>query len=82
MCRDDAERQAAIRAVAGYTPVGLKASRHETEALHGRGVIVRPDDLGISPRDASRSLLAAADIKDLVRWSGGLYDPPSQFVDW
>ena len=29
-----------------------------------------------------RSLLATQDIKGLVRWSQGLYDPPSQFVDW
>ncbi len=81
-CRNDAERQAAIRAVAGYTPVGLKRSRLETDALQARGVIRRPSDLGVAARDASRSLLAASDIKDLVRWSGGLYDPPSQFVDW
>ena len=27
-------------------------------------------------------LLAAQDIKGLVRWSQGLYAPPSQFVDW
>jgi malonate decarboxylase alpha subunit len=81
-CRDDAERQAAIRAVAGYTPVGLKRSRADTNSLHERGIIKRPEDLGVSALDATRSLLAAADIKDLVRWSGGLYDPPSQFVDW
>ena len=24
----------------------------------------------------------AQDIKGLVKWSGGLYDPPPQFVDW
>lgn len=81
-CRDDAERQAAIRAVAGYTPVGLKRSRKDTDALRDRGIIKRPEDLGVSALDATRSLLAAADIKDLVRWSEGLYDPPSQFVDW
>lgn len=81
-CRTIEERRAAIRAVAGYTPVGLKRSRKETDELHARGVIRRPEDLGLAPRDASRSMLAATEIKDLVRWSGGLYDPPSQFVDW
>lgn len=81
-CRSEEERTAAIRAVAGYTPVGLKRSRSETDALHARGVIRRPEDLGLNARDASRSLLAATEIKDLVRWSGGLYDPPSEFVDW
>ncbi|MER8124765.1 malonate decarboxylase subunit alpha, partial [Acinetobacter baumannii] len=26
--------------------------------------------------------LAAKSIKDLVRWSGGLYDPPKRFRHW
>lgn len=81
-CRTTEERQAAIRGVAGYTPVGLKRSKADTEALRERGVIQRPEDLGVSPASARRSLLAAQEIKDLVRWSGGLYDPPSQFIDW
>lgn len=81
-CRSIAERQAAIRAVAGYTPVGLKRKKRETEELRRRGVVQLPEDVGVSPREASRSLLAAQDIKGLVRWSNGLYDPPPQFVDW
>lgn len=81
-CRTLAERQAAIRGVAGYTPVGLKRSRRDTLALRERGIIKLPEDVGVSPADANRSLLAAQDIKSLVRWSGGLYDPPAQFVDW
>jgi malonate decarboxylase alpha subunit len=81
-CRSVAERQAAIRAVAGYTPVGLKRKKSETEALRRRGIVQLPEDVGVSPREASRSLLAAQDIKGLVRWSKGLYDPPPQFVDW
>jgi malonate decarboxylase alpha subunit len=32
--------------------------------------------------DADRSLLAARSIKDLVQWSGGLYEPPSRFRNW
>ena len=39
-------------------------------------MIRRPEDLGIDPLDADRSLLAARSIKDLVHWSGGLYAPP------
>lgn len=81
-CRTPEERTAAIRGVAGYTPVGLKRSQADTAALRARGVIRLPEDLGVSPARANRSLLAAQDIKDLVRWSGGLYDAPSQFVDW
>jgi malonate decarboxylase alpha subunit len=82
LCRSPEERTAAIRAVAGYTPVGLKRSRSDTAALRARGIVQLPEDVGVSPARANRSLLAAQEIKDLVRWSGGLYDPPSQFVDW
>jgi malonate decarboxylase alpha subunit len=81
-CRSVAERQAAIRAVAGYTPVGLKRSKRATADLRARGIVQLPEDVGVSPSEASRSLLATQDIKGLVRWSQGLYDPPSQFVDW
>jgi len=81
-CRSIEERRAAIRGVAGYTPVGLKRSKRETQALRARGIIQLPEDIGVSPAQVSRSLLAAQDIKGLVRWSGGLYDPPAQFVDW
>ena len=81
-CRTIEERRAAIRGVAGYTPVGLKRKKSETNDLRARGIIQLPEDLGVAPSDVSRSLLAAQDIKGLVRWSGGLYDPPAQFVDW
>jgi malonate decarboxylase alpha subunit len=81
-CRSQEERTAAIRGVAGYTPVGLKRSAADTAALRARGIIKLPEDLGVSPARANRSMLAAQEIKDLVRWSGGLYDPPANFVDW
>ncbi|NDH61331.1 MAG: malonate decarboxylase subunit alpha [Alphaproteobacteria bacterium] len=81
-CRSIAERQAAIRAVAGYTPVGLKRKKRETEELRRRGIVQLPEDVGVRPSEATRSLLATQDIKGLVRWSQGLYDPPAQFVDW
>lgn len=81
-CRTNEERTAAIRGVAGYTPVGLKRSMADTAALRERGIIQLPEDLGVSPSRANRGLLAAQEIKDLVRWSGGLYDPPAKFVDW
>lgn len=82
LCRSPEEREQAIRGIAGFTPVGL-ARNHQTVAnLRQRGIIRRPQDLGIDPRMASRSLLAARSIKDLVRWSGGLYDPPARFRNW
>ena len=52
------------------------------ENLRDRGVIRRPEDLGIDKRLATRDLLAARSIKDLVRASGGLYDPPKRFRNW
>ncbi|AKK69272.1 malonate decarboxylase subunit alpha [Xanthomonas translucens] len=82
LCRTPEEREQAIRAVAGYTAVGLGRDRRVVENLRDRGVIRRPDDLGIRLRDASRDLLAARSVKDLVRWSGGLYAPPQRFRNW
>jgi malonate decarboxylase alpha subunit len=82
LCRSAEERADAIRAVAGYTPLGRARSRSAVEALRGRGVVRRPEDLGIDVRQATRDLLAARSIKDLVRWSDGLYDPPRRFRSW
>ncbi|OGB79703.1 MAG: malonate decarboxylase subunit alpha, partial [Burkholderiales bacterium RIFOXYC12_FULL_60_6] len=82
LCRSDEERQQAIRGVAGYTPVGLARDKAMVENLRDRGIIVRAEDLGIDKRDATRSLLAARNMRDLVRASGGLYDPPKRFRNW
>jgi malonate decarboxylase alpha subunit len=82
LCRSDAEREQAIRGVAGYTAVGLGRDRRMVENLRDRGVIRRPEDLGIDPRDATRNLLAARSMRDLVRASHGLYTPPKRFRNW
>ena len=82
LCRDDEEREHAIRGVAGFTPAGQKRDRAMVERLRARGVIRRPADLGIDPRDATRNLLAARSMRDLVRASGGLYQPPRRFRNW
>jgi malonate decarboxylase alpha subunit len=82
LCRDDAEIEQAIRGVAGYTAVGMKRDRRAVAKLRERGVIRRAEDLGIDKRDATRDLLAARSIKDLVRASGGLYQPPKRFRNW
>ena len=82
LCRTDEEREQAIRGVAGYTPVGLKRDAAKVEELRQRGIIQRPEDLGIDPTQVSRDLLAAKSVKDLVKWSGGLYSPPSRFRNW
>ena len=44
--------------------------------------IRRAEDLGIDKREATRDLLAARSIKDLVRISGRLYRPPKRFRNW
>jgi malonate decarboxylase alpha subunit len=82
LCRGPAEREQAIRGVAGFTDVGRARDRKAVEALRQRGVIRRSEDLGIDPLAASRQLLAAHSIEDLVTWSGGLYRPPSRFRNW
>ncbi|RUX07201.1 malonate decarboxylase subunit alpha [Mesorhizobium sp. M8A.F.Ca.ET.059.01.1.1] len=82
LCRDKDEREQAIRGIAGYTEVGRARDRKMVERLRERKVIQRPEDLGIDPLDADRSLLAAHSIKDLMLASGGLYRPPSRFRNW
>jgi malonate decarboxylase alpha subunit len=82
LCRSNDEREQAIRGVAGYTDIGRGRDAKTVQRLRERKVIRRPEDLGIDPLDVDRRLLAARSIKDLVRWSGGLYAPPSKFRDW
>jgi malonate decarboxylase alpha subunit len=82
LCRTEEEREQAIRGVAGYTQVGMGRDKRMVENLRDRGVIRRPEDLGIDKRMATRDLLAARNMKDLVRASGGLYDPPKRFRNW
>ncbi len=76
------ERRAALAAVAGVTPIGLRAKAEKTAELRRRGIVQFPEDLDIRRGDAKRSLLAARSIDDLVTWSGGLYTPPARFRSW
>ena len=64
------------------TAVGLARDKRAVENLRDRGVIRRPQDLGIDPRLATRNLLAARSMRDLVNASGGLYQPPKRFRNW
>ncbi|MEI9984829.1 MAG: malonate decarboxylase subunit alpha [Aliidongia sp.] len=79
LCRSAEERAAALRAIAGDTEFGRARSATATEQLRSRGIVMRPEDLGIAPATATRDLLAAQTIGDLVRISGGLYEPPARF---
>jgi Malonate decarboxylase, alpha subunit, transporter len=82
LCRTAEEREQAIRGIAGFTDVGRRRDRKMVEKLRERKVIRRPEDLGINPLDAHRSMLAARSIEDLMHWSGNLYDPPNKFRNW
>jgi malonate decarboxylase alpha subunit len=75
----EVDRRAALAAVAGVSPVGLKSQIIDAERLRRLGIVAYPEDMGVSRLQAKRSLLAAANISDLVRWSGDLYKPPSKF---
>ena len=76
------ERKAMIAAVSGVTPVGLTHDPRQTEALRRDGLVALPEDLGVHRAEATRSLLAAKSVADLVTWSGGLYNPPAKFRSW
>jgi malonate decarboxylase alpha subunit len=82
LCRTDEEREQAIRGVAGYTPVGMARDKRMVENLRDRGIVQRAEDIGVDKRLATRDLLAAKNMKDLVRASGGLYAPPRRFRNW
>jgi len=76
------ERRRALAAVAGISPVGLKAKANDTAELRRRGIVAFPEDIGVYRLQAKRSLLAARSMEDLVAWSGGLYQPPAKFRSW
>ncbi|MHA3056966.1 malonate decarboxylase subunit alpha [Acinetobacter sp. ANC 4641] len=76
------QREEMIAAVAGVTDIGLRHDPKNTERLRQAGLVAFPEDLGIRRTDATRELLAAKNIADLVTWSDGLYEPPAKFRSW
>jgi malonate decarboxylase alpha subunit len=76
------ERQQALAAVAGVTAIGRSVNAETVRSLRDRGIVAWPEDLGIQRTEAKRSLLAARNVKELVEWSGGLYQPPAKFRNW
>ncbi|WP_168789989.1 malonate decarboxylase subunit alpha [Paraburkholderia aromaticivorans] len=75
-------RKEMIAAVSGVTPIGMRSSPDKLAALRRDGFVALPEDLGIHRNEASRSLLAAKSMADLVDWSDGLYEPPARFRSW
>jgi malonate decarboxylase alpha subunit len=76
------ERKRMIAAVAGVTPIGMRHDPATTRQMRSDGLIALPEDLGVQRSQATRSLLAAKSMADLVEWSGGLYEPPARFRSW
>src|ERR1700736_1412659 len=79
LCRSPKEREGALHAIAGDTDFGRAQARDMSDNLRERRIVMRPSDLGIDAKDATRDLLSARTIDDLVVWSGGLYVPPLKF---
>jgi malonate decarboxylase alpha subunit len=79
LCRSPEEREAALRAIAGDTGFGRARLQGVTNDLRERGIVRRPSELGIDVNAATRDLLSAQTIDDLVACSGGLYEPPPKF---
>lgn len=73
------ERRRALAAIAGVSPVGLRADPKESALLRKKEIVAYPEDIGVHRLEAKRSLMAARSMEDLVEWSGGLYNPPSRF---
>jgi malonate decarboxylase alpha subunit len=76
------ERKAMLAAVAGVTPIGMTHDPANTARLRQEGLIALPEDMGVNRSEATRSLLAAKSVADLVSWSDGLYEPPAKFRSW
>src|ERR1700691_2805007 len=71
LCRSKDEREHAIRGVAGYTEVGRGRDARMVQRLRERGVIRRPEDLGIVALDADPRLPAARSLRALARCAVG-----------
>src|SRR6202453_4494978 len=52
------EQRRALAAVAGVSPIGLKAKPTETAELRRKGIVAYPEDIGVQRLQANRSLLA------------------------
>jgi len=78
----ETQRRQALSAVAGVTAIGRDIDSATIHSLREKGIVAYPEDLGIRRTDAKRSLLAAKNVKDLVDWSEGLYNPPAKFKNW
>ena len=73
------ERKKALAAIAGDNCFGTSVSYEIISELRAKGTVIYPNDIDINTAEATRDMLAAKSISDLVDWSGGLYEPPVEF---
>jgi malonate decarboxylase alpha subunit len=59
LCRSPREREGALRAIAGDTNFGRAQARDMTDNLRESQIVMRPSDLAIDAKDATRDLLSA-----------------------
>ncbi|MCX7716278.1 MAG: malonate decarboxylase subunit alpha, partial [Endomicrobia bacterium] len=62
---------------AGDTPVGRKITSSSIRQLRKQKIVFYPEDIGVDEKKADRELLSAKNFDDIVKWSKGLYKPPS-----
>ena len=67
LCRDKDEREQAVRGVAGYTEVGRGRDKKMVQRLRERGVIKRPEDLGVNVLDADHPACLPRDPSRISR---------------
>jgi hypothetical protein len=60
---------------------GSLVDENEVVEMRDKKLVQYPEDLDINIKDATRDLLAAKSMEDLVEWSGGLYKPPARFME-
>jgi hypothetical protein len=77
-CEGLEQRMAAIRAVAGYTGIGLAADPAQTAAAAEAGIVKTPEDLGI---DAAAPTVRCWRRKAFAIWLTGLADSITRPLD-
>lgn len=76
---DPSVRTKLLGSIAQGTPIGEKVSAEEIKRFRDNGMVALPEDLSISPAEATKDKLAAKSLQEIQEWSGGLYDIPQKF---
>ncbi len=79
MAQNAEERTKLLGSVAQGTPIGSLVTPDEIRRFRAWGKVALPEDLGISPDKANRTMLAAQSLEEIAEISGGLYHVPERF---